>query len=103
MISLCYSLDSNGIYRPNIPVTHRDDEYDQSGFEMLFQMQEKHFWYRGRHRFLLAAVDRYMRRQSALLSAVNLGVALAAGCAIWPITVRIVFKPLRWQIRLIPR
>jgi len=36
-------------------------------------MQEKHFWYRGRHRFLLAAVDRYTRSQQAPLSAVDLG------------------------------
>ena len=72
-MSLSYTLDSNGIHRPTIPVTHRDEEYDQSGFDMLFQMQEKHFWYRGRHRFLLAAVDRYTRLQSALLSAVDLG------------------------------
>jgi len=72
-VSLSYTPDSNGIHRPSTPVTHRDEEYDQSGFDMLFQMQEKHFWYRGRHRFLLAAVDRYTRSQQAPLSAVDLG------------------------------
>lgn len=72
-MSLCYTLDSNGIHRPSTPVTHRDEEYDQNSFDMLFQMQEKHFWYRGRHRFLLAAVDRYTRSQQAPLSAVDLG------------------------------
>ena len=72
-MTLSYMLDSDGIYRPNIPVTHRDEEYDQGGFDMLFQMQEKHFWYRGRHRFLMAAVDRYSRSQKAPLSAIDLG------------------------------
>lgn len=72
-MSMSYTPDPNGIYRPSTPVTHRDEEYDQSGFDMLFQMQEKHFWYRGRHRFLLAAVDRYTRLQQAPLSAVDLG------------------------------
>lgn len=72
-MTLSYILESDGIHRPNISVTHRDEEYDQRGFDMLFQMQEKHFWYRGRHRFLMAAVDRYMRSQKAPLSAVDLG------------------------------
>lgn len=39
----------------------------------LFQMQEKHFWYRGRHRFLLAAVDQFTRLHQSPLSAVDLG------------------------------
>lgn len=68
-----YSLDDENIYRPNIDVAHRDKEYDASGFDMLFQMQEKHFWYRGRHRFLLAAFDRFTRLQQTPLSAVDLG------------------------------
>ena len=72
-MTLSYMPDADGIYRPNISVTHRDEEYDQSSFDMLFQMQEKHFWYRGRHRFLMAAVDRYMRSQHGPLSAVDLG------------------------------
>ena len=38
-------------------VAHRDDEYDSRWFEILLDMQARHFWYAGRHRFLLAAVD----------------------------------------------
>lgn len=72
-MTLSYMPDADGIYRPNISVTHRDEEYDQKGFDILFEMQEKHFWYRGRHRFLLAAVDRYTRSQPASLSGVDLG------------------------------
>jgi hypothetical protein len=36
-------------------------------------MQERHFWYRGRHRFLLHALDRQRPVGSGPLSAVDLG------------------------------
>ena len=68
-----YFLDEEDIHRPNFSVSHRDKEYDPSGFDTLLQMQERHFWYRGRHRFLLAADDRFTRLQQAPLSAVDLG------------------------------
>ncbi|MCX8501215.1 MAG: class I SAM-dependent methyltransferase, partial [Alphaproteobacteria bacterium] len=31
-------------------------EYDESGFSTLVEMQSKHFWYLGRHRFLLRSL-----------------------------------------------
>ncbi|SDW04761.1 hypothetical protein [Thiocapsa roseopersicina] len=49
-----YSADEDDIFRPLIPILYRDEEYEQSGFETLSAMQERHFCYRGRHRFLLA-------------------------------------------------
>ena len=52
--------DREGIRVPPVPVTHRDDEYDSRGFTILSQMQSNHFWYRGRHRFLLNAVHRHL-------------------------------------------
>lgn len=55
-----YFIDQDGIYRPQLPVYHRNDEYEQAGFDVLWEMQKKHFWYRGRHRFLLAAIDRVL-------------------------------------------
>jgi len=36
-------------------------------------MQDKHFWYRGRHRFLLAAIDRYLPQTQDRLAAIDLG------------------------------
>lgn len=68
-----YTLDPSGIHRPSIPVEHRDEEYDQSGFDTLLAMQESHFWYRGRHRFLLGALDRFQPAGSPPWSAVDLG------------------------------
>lgn len=52
-----YRLDeSTGIRTPPNPVCHRELEYDPRGHERLAAMQRDHFWYRGRHRFLLHAV-----------------------------------------------
>ncbi len=64
----------NGIYcHPSLPVQHRDGEYEEGGFETLRDMQERHFWYRGRHRFLLASVNRYLPKSGQTLSAIDLG------------------------------
>jgi SAM-dependent methyltransferase len=68
-----YQLSSDNIYVPPIPVTHRDEEYDQDGFDRLQKMQEKHFWYRGRHRFLLGSLDRHLPSTVNNLSAIDLG------------------------------
>lgn len=77
-----YTL-TDAIYRPVIPVQHRDEEYDEAGFEILCDMQERHFWYRGRHRFLLAAVNRYLPKSGQPLSAIDLGGGAGVGCVTW--------------------
>lgn len=73
-----YSLGTDGIYRPATPVQHRSDEYEEDSFDLLMQMQDQHFWYRGRHRFLLAALDRYCDTH-APACAIDLG----GGCGGW--------------------
>jgi SAM-dependent methyltransferase len=78
-----YQPNEAGIFVPEEPVSHRDEEYDPAGFDLLRQMQERHFWYRGRHRFLLAALKRalagYDGSRSGKLRAVDLG----GGCGGW--------------------
>jgi SAM-dependent methyltransferase len=71
----------SGIWTPVDGVTHRDDEYDPEGFELLRRMQRHHFWYRGRHAFLLAALRRHLERDAAapLRSAIDVG----GGCGGW--------------------
>jgi SAM-dependent methyltransferase len=59
-------------------VIHRDDEYDPSGFALLRGMQERHFWYRGRHRFLLGSVHRHLGGASA-----RRVIDLGGGCGGW--------------------
>lgn len=72
-----YKLDEDGIYRTSNGVEHRNDEYQESGFETLLKMQSKHFWYLGRHRFLLTALQRSEARQR--FSVIDLG----GGCGGW--------------------
>lgn len=55
-----YVLDETGIHRPRFPVAHRNDEYDEGGFDALLEMQARHFWYVGRHKFLSTAVDKHL-------------------------------------------
>ena len=59
-------------------VRHRDDEYDPSGFTILKDMQDRHFWYRGRHRFLLESVHRNLNGATAPRV-----VDLGGGCGGW--------------------
>jgi SAM-dependent methyltransferase len=63
-------------------VLHREEEYDSRAFALLRAMQSKHFWYRGRHRFLLRAVTRAATRRyppNQPLSVIDLG----GGCGGW--------------------
>jgi SAM-dependent methyltransferase len=68
-----YTLALDGIHQPSTATQHRDEEYAESGFDTLLAMQERHFWYRGRHRFLLSALDRYHPPGEAPWAAVDLG------------------------------
>jgi SAM-dependent methyltransferase len=76
-----FTESQDGCFLPNVPVRHRDSEYDPAGFDALGEMQSRHFWYRGRHRFLLSAVRRVLgtRPQEQSRSAIDLG----AGCGGW--------------------
>lgn len=79
---LTYTQNAGGIFQPSMPVVHRDDEYDQDFFLVLWEMQLRHFWYRGRHRFLLRATRQALQRSrkpDAGLSVVDLG----GGCGGW--------------------
>lgn len=77
-----YSLQQNGILTPDVPVVHRAEEYDPEGFSLLQDMQRRHFWYLGRHRFLLRALTdglKFEGRPPADLSGIDLG----GGCGGW--------------------
>jgi SAM-dependent methyltransferase len=83
MIDAFYQQDTEGVFVPYIPVTHRDEEYDQQGFETLLQMQQDHFWYCGRHRFLRAAVRRTLGLSQNALRRQLTAVDLGGGCGGW--------------------
>ena len=69
-------------HRPRVVpcVRHRHHEYDPSGFAILQDMQERHFWYRGRHRFLLDSVHRHARRDLGRNGEL---IDLGGGCGSW--------------------
>lgn len=77
-----YTLDADGTWKAPTAVAHRDDRYDSAGFESLRRMQSTHFWYRGRHRFVMHFTRRIAAAadsSSRTLSAVDLG----GGCGGW--------------------
>jgi SAM-dependent methyltransferase len=79
---ISYALGPDGVYLPARPVLHRDDEYDSHAFEQLRRMQESHFWYAGRHRFILRSVLRELR-SSAGRSQRPPAIDLGGGCGGW--------------------
>lgn len=77
-----YVLSENGTWLPPAPPSHRDGDYDSSGFETLRAMQARHFWYRGRHRFIFhftRRIVRTLRHGERKLDAIDLG----GGCGGW--------------------
>jgi SAM-dependent methyltransferase len=63
-------------------VLHRDHEYDSRLLPLLQRMQQDHFWYRGRHRFLLEAVERRLRKAKSPARSQSV-VDLGGGCGGW--------------------
>ena len=71
-----------GIFVPGRPPYHRDDEYDETIFEVLIQIQREHFWHRGRNKLLLNVLKKEISRhfgKSNPLRAIDMG----GGCGGW--------------------
>lgn len=79
---MTYSLQANGVFTPDVPVVHREEEYDSHGFELIREMQGRHFWYLGRHRFLLGALKVELQRRSSATNNLN-AIDLGGGCGGW--------------------
>jgi SAM-dependent methyltransferase len=73
-----YLQNASGVFQPSVPVTHCDEHYESSAFDTLLDMQERHFWYRGRHRFLHHAVHHQLCGKGQ-----NSAVDLGGGCGGW--------------------
>jgi 2-polyprenyl-3-methyl-5-hydroxy-6-metoxy-1,4-benzoquinol methylase len=77
-----YVLRADGTWSPPQQVSHRDADYDSAGFRSLHEMQTRHFWYRGRHRFILHFTRQIVRAfgdAGRRPDAVDLG----GGCGGW--------------------
>lgn len=66
------------IHLPKKPVLHRQSEFEEENLRQLLRMQQDHFWYIGRHRFILHALRQQLRGRREL-SAIDLG----GGCGGW--------------------
>ncbi len=65
-------------------VHHEADDYevDEARARALWSMEERHFWHDARNRWILAALDRYLRRPSGKILEVGCGSgAVAAALA----------------------
>ena len=80
--TITYSRQANGIFTPTVAVVHRDDEYDSRGFSLLRDIQSRHFWYQGRHRFLLQALKLHLSKLFPIGSALT-AIDLGGGCGGW--------------------
>jgi len=72
--------NADGVLIPNEPPEHRDHEYDPAGFDVLQEMQARHFWYQGRHRFILHALKRSLPPANGER---RRGIDLGGGCGGW--------------------
>jgi len=77
-----YVRDSEGIYVSQQTIQQRLDEYDDTGIDQLLDMQTRHFWYRGRHAFLLKHFLRLVRNYILNLSETRI-VDMGGGCGGW--------------------
>ncbi len=78
--SLFHQDPATGIYIPAGRVAPSDAQYDPRQFQFLLKMQEQHFWYLGRHRFLLRALTDAL---SDARQEHHLGIDLGGGCGGW--------------------
>lgn len=82
------------LYVSNV-VQHRDEEFDRAFFPLLRDMQTRHFWYRGRHRFLLHALRRCLKEHS-IDSRESRVIDIGGGCGGW-IQYLAEIQNLRWK------
>jgi len=78
-----YVPGDTGAWIPPMPLSHRDADYDSRGFDSLRAMQARHFWYRGRHRFVLHFTRRVVRQLARDGSQKPAAVDLGGGCGGW--------------------
>jgi SAM-dependent methyltransferase len=83
MTSLVRSISTAvGRSPPHEPLIHREDQYESALFETLNAMQTRHFWYLGRHRFLLRALQGALRHRHPAAESIC-GIDLGGGCGGW--------------------
>lgn len=72
----------DGIWRPPWPLVHREECYASDSFPALYEMERKHFWYRGRYRFLSEAVRRHLSERLKKQNRLRI-IDIGGGCGGW--------------------
>lgn len=75
-------IQEQGIFVPCRRPHHRNDEYDETGFDVLIQMQREHFWYRGRHKLLLNVLKKEILRHYGKAEGLR-AIDMGGGCGGW--------------------
>ena len=75
-------IQEQAIFVPRRRPEHRNDEYDETNFEVLIQMQREHFWYRGRHRLLLNVLKKDILRHCGKTDGMR-PIDMGGGCGGW--------------------
>jgi 2-polyprenyl-3-methyl-5-hydroxy-6-metoxy-1,4-benzoquinol methylase len=70
-----YPQDADGVYRrESSSIIHKEEHYSEAGFINLLAMQEHHFWYEGRHKFIYRTLQKIIPHESC--SMVDLGAGV---------------------------
>lgn len=77
-----FFVEKDGIFFSRKGVLHRDGEFDQRGFDILLNMQREHFWYAGRHKFILQELLKISGRERISGNAIK-AIDLGGGCGGW--------------------
>jgi 2-polyprenyl-3-methyl-5-hydroxy-6-metoxy-1,4-benzoquinol methylase len=75
-------IQEQGIFVSCHRPQHRNDEYDETGFDVLIQMQREHFWYRGRHKLLLNVLRKEILRHHGSANGLH-AIDMGGGCGGW--------------------
>ncbi|MCI0555567.1 MAG: class I SAM-dependent methyltransferase [Anaerolineae bacterium] len=75
-------IQEQGIFVPRRRPEHRNDEYDETGFEVLIKMQREHFWYRGRHKLLLNVLKKEISQHYGNAHGLR-AIDMGGGCGGW--------------------
>ena len=75
-------IEEHGIFVPRRRPIHRDEEYDEAGFDLLLRMQREHFWYRGRHKLLLNILQKEVLARFSKPNSLR-GIDMGGGCGGW--------------------
>jgi SAM-dependent methyltransferase len=81
--SALFVQNNAGVFVPPVAVKHSEEAFESAWYDILRDVQTRHFWSRGRQRFLLHSVRRFARELRRTgrkpLSAIDLG----GGCGGW--------------------